>query len=139
MSANVERLDVGEDAESAPGRGSDGAPIRRIDQLVLAITQEDEVQLEEPVEEVDRLADLLWGVTHRSEAGQLQHVVGAILHRLEVAHHQPDVPQDRLDPFFQVGSGCVGQTAIELEVHDRLAVRGVPSRGDTLQTSLLVT
>ena len=130
--------DVGEDAETAPGRRADGAPIGRVDQLVLAITEEDEVQLEEPVEEVDRLADLLRGVTHGGVARQLQHVVGAILHRLEVAHHQPDVTQDRLDPFLQVGSGCVGQTAIELEVHDRLAVRGVPRRGDTLQTPLLV-
>ncbi len=131
-------VDVGQDAETAPGRGADGAAIGRVDQLVLAIAQEDEVQLEEPVEEVDRLADLLRGVAHGGEARELQHVVGAILHRLEVAHHQPDVTQDRLDPFFQVGSGRVDQTAIELEVHDRLAVRGVPSRGDTLQTSLLV-
>ena len=64
--------------------------------------------------------------------------MSAILHRFEVTYNQPDVTKDRLDPFFELGPGRVGQTAIELEVHDRLAVRGIPSRGDTLQTPLFV-
>ena len=51
--------DIGEDAETAPGRCADRASVGRVDELVLAVAKEDEVQLKEPVEEVDRLADLL--------------------------------------------------------------------------------
>ena len=65
----VEQRGVGErraahirqDAEPAAGNRADRPAVRRLVQLVLAIAQEDEVELQEPVEEVDRLADLLGG------------------------------------------------------------------------------
>ena len=130
--------DIGEDAETAPGRCADRTSVGRVDELVLAVAKEDEVQLEEPVEEVDRLADLLGGVPHGGQTCQLQHVVRAILHRLEIAHHQTDVTQDGPDTVLEIGPGYVGQPTIQLEVHDGLAVRCVPGRRHSLQTPFLV-
>ena len=70
----------------------------RLDELVLAVAEQHEVQLREPLEEVDRLADLLRRVAHRARASELDHVPHAFLHRLEVAHDEPHVAQDRPEP-----------------------------------------
>ena len=59
-----------------PGTALDRAAVGRVDQLVLAVAQEDEVQLQQPVEEVDRLADLLRGVAHGRLACHLAACAG---------------------------------------------------------------
>ena len=96
-SANAERLHVAQDAEPAAGHGPDrrASLTVDVDELVLAISEQDEVQLREPFEEVDRLADLLRRVADGRGPSELDHVADALLHRLEVAHHEPHVVQDR--------------------------------------------
>ena len=89
---------VRQDAEPAAGNRADRAAVRRVIQLVLAVAQEDEVELQQPVQEVDGLANLLRRIAHGGLSSHLQHVMGAILHRFEVAHDEPDVAKDPLDP-----------------------------------------
>ena len=94
---------VRQDAEPATGNRADRPAVRRVVQLVLAIAQEDEVELQQPVQEVDGLAHLLRRIAHGGLTRHLQHVVGSILHRFEVAHDEPDVAKDPSDAVFQIG------------------------------------
>jgi hypothetical protein len=114
-------LDVGEDPLSAAGHGPDRATLGPVDQLVLAVAHQHEVEVEQPGEEVDGLPDLLRRVPDRRLPGVVDHLPDAILHRLEVAHHEPDVVEDRADALLEVGPLGLGELAVELDVHDRLA------------------
>ena len=108
----------------APTRDRDqGPPLGQVDQVVLAIAEEDEVQVEQPLEERDGLGDLLRRVQRGARRGDLDHAAGGVAHRVEVAHRQLDVPRiPRIACSSSVRS-CPVRPLLELEVHQRLAVR----------------
>jgi hypothetical protein len=88
---------------------------------VLAVAEEDEVVLQQPLQECDRLVDLVVGVAPRARARDLHHAPAALGHLREVEHraahvveHFPDGVGERLEP------GVV-EPAVEVEVHHRLA------------------
>ena len=112
-------------------------PSGRVGEPVLPVPEEHEVQLEEPVDEVDRLADLLRGIGDRRLASQLAHMPDPLLHRLEVADHEPDVVQDRAEPALEVGAIAFVQTPLELDVDHRLAMRGVAPGEDLGDAAVL--
>ena len=103
----------------------DRAAVGSLGEPVLPVPEEHEVQLEEPVDEVGRLADLLRGIGDRRLACQLAHMPDALLHRFEVADHEPDVVQDRAKPALEVGAIAFVQASLELDVDHRLAMRRV--------------
>ena len=132
----VERRDVGEraprDVGQDPEPGTlgrlDRPPLGEIEQVVLAIAQQDEVELEQPVEEVDGAAHLLGGVAAGGGSSEVHHVPGALLHRVEVSNHEVHVVQDLGDLPLQIGALGLAEAAFELVVHHGLAVRCVPTR-----------
>ena len=110
---------VGEDAE--PRAGHDGD--RVLGDPVLAVAEEDEVLLQQPLEEGDGLVDLVVGVARRARPGQLDHAAGAVGHRRVVEHRAADVAQHAVDRRRQLVERVALEPAVEVEVHDRLARR----------------
>ncbi len=131
-------LHVGEDAQAASRHRTDRALVCFALQLVFAVAQQHEVQLQQPLQEVDGLADLLRRVPDGARTGQLDHVPDAFLHRLEVADHQPHVVQDLAHPSLQVGAFRIGQQPVDLEMHHRFAVARVASGHHPLDRAVLV-
>jgi hypothetical protein len=120
---------VGEDPE--PGAGDERDPLLR--EVVLARAEEHELAPLEPRQEVDDLLHLVGLVARGAGAGQLRHPRRALEHRREVAYHDADVGQDLPDPVLEVAQLLVGEPAVEVEVHDGLAVdrsARVPDRAD---------
>ncbi len=62
----------------------------------------------------------------------------ALLHRVEVPHHQRDVAQDAADALLELGVHLVAQGAIDLEVHEGLAVLGLTPRPHLDEPALFV-
>ena len=104
------RVDVGEDPQTAAGHRLDRATLVGLQKLVLAVAQQDEVQLEQPIEELHDLLDHLGRVANLGGAGKLHHVLDAILHRIEVPDHERDVPEDAAHPSLELGVDLVRQS-----------------------------
>ena len=90
---------VREDPQAAPRHGPDRAALVGVEQLVLAVPQKHEVQLEQPVQEIDGLAHLLRRVPDRPGTRHVDHVLDALLHRLEVPDDQMHLAEDPIEPF----------------------------------------
>jgi hypothetical protein len=75
----------------------DRPAIGEVEQVVLAVAQQDEVELEQPVEEVDRSAHLFRRVAARGRSSQIHHVPRPLLHRFEVPDDEVHVVQDLPD------------------------------------------
>ena len=60
------------------------------------------------------------------------------LHRFEVAHHEPDVVQDRRDAALEVVGFLGCELTVELEVHHRLSMARVAPGHHALDSALLV-
>ena len=131
-------LDVRQDPESAAGNRPDRAALLRVQQLVLAVAEQHEVQLQEPVEELGDLLDHLGGVAHVGRARQLDHVPDPVLHRIEVPDHERDVSEDPTDALLELGRHLVAERTIDLEMHQGLAVFGFPARPHADEMPLLV-
>ena len=97
-------VELREDPETRPGHGRERATLGQVDQLVLAIAEEDEVQVQQPLEEGNRLGHLVRRVQRRTGARDLDHVARRVLHRLEVADREPDVAQDAADRPLELRS-----------------------------------
>jgi hypothetical protein len=132
------RGDVGQDPQPRSGGRLDRATLGQVEEVVLAVPEQDEVELEEPVEEVDRLANLLGRVPDGRQARQVHHVTDAVLHRLEIADDEADVVQDRADRLLQLGPLLLRQPAFELDVHHRFAMRRVPAGEHPFDPAVLV-
>ena len=128
---------VGEDPQTRVRDGLDRPPLGTVGHPVLAIAEEHEVQLQEPFDEIDRLADLRWGVDGRRLPRDLLHMMHALLHRLEVAHDETHIVQDRPDPPLEVAAVLLVEPAIQFEMHQRLAVRRVTAGHHPLQVTVL--
>ena len=76
---------------------------------------------EQPLEEGDRLVDLVVGVARGARAGELDHAPAAVGHRREVEHRAAHVAQDGPDGVGERLEAGVVEPAVEVEVHDRLA------------------
>ena len=74
--------------------------VRGLD-AVLPIAEEDEVVVEEPLQKCDGLGDVLEVVVVRSVLGGGRHAGDRAAHRLEVAHHSLDVPEDADDDLLE--------------------------------------
>ena len=131
-------LHVREDPEPAARHRTDRASALRLLEFVLAVAEQNEVQLEEPVEEPRNLADDLRRVTDLGGACELDHVPHALLHRIEVPDHERDVSEDAAHARLELGVHVVAESAVDLEVHERLAVLGFPPGPDADQPPLLV-
>ena len=80
---------------------------------------------EQPLEEIDGLADFVRRVAHGARRERSRVICRArSMHRLEVAHDEPDVAQDlRTTLDGEVLALGVGEPPVDLEVHDGFAVR----------------
>ena len=106
---------------------------------VLPVAQEHEVVVRQPLQEGDRLGDLVAAVPRAGNLRELDHTVDSVGHRVEVAHRQPQIAQHPPDVVGERRQLGVAQTAVDLEVHDRLAVQGAAGRGDGRYAALAVT
>jgi hypothetical protein len=103
-------LVVAQDAQARPGPGDQGVPAVPLDQAVIAVAEEGEVVLGEPLEQCPALGDLLLGQPHRGRGRQLgRDLAGPLLHLRpvldgdpDVLEHRPDAGDDRL-PALGVG------------------------------------
>ncbi len=130
--------DVREDPQTAAGNRLDRTSLLRLQQLVFAVAEEDEVQLEQPVEELRDLFDDLGWVADLGGARQLHHVPHPVLHRVEVPDHERDVPEDAAHARLEIGVHLVGQRPVDLEVHEGLAMLGLSPGHHARETTLLV-
>ena len=110
---------VGEDAE--PGAGDQGDAV--LAEVVLAGAEEHERPALQPGEEVHDLLDLVGLVARRAGAGELGHRGDPLEHRREVAHHRPHGREHAAHGVLELGELLVGEPPVQVEVHDRLAVR----------------
>ena len=125
-------LDLRQDAQARVLGGDQRTPLRGVDEVVLAVAQQHEVVGEEPLDELDRVADLAGRVAHGALAGDVGHLPRALHHGVEVAHDQADVAEDLDDLGGEVLALGVGEPAVDLEVHDGLAVGGLARAHDPL-------
>ncbi len=51
----------------------------------------------------------------------------ALLHRIEVPDNERDVSEDAAHARLELGVHLVAESAVHLEVHERLAVVGLPA------------
>ena len=98
-----------------------------------------EPRLHAQPKEVDRLPDLCGRVADRRGAGELHHVTDALLHRFEVANDEAHVREDLPDPSGEIVQLLWPQVTIDLEMHDGLSMRGIPSRHDPLEVAPLIS
>ncbi len=120
---------VAEDPQPGAGHDAD-LPVA---EAVLAIAEEDEVVVQQPLEEGDRLVDLVVGVARRPGARELDHAPRAVGHRREVPHRAPDVVEHAAQRLRELLELVGREAPVEVVVHDRLAPRGLPrvqDRGD---------
>ena len=113
--------DVGEDPEPRVGHDRD----RVVAEAVLAVAEEDEVVAQQPLEEGDGLVDLLVGVARRSGARELDHPPRPVGHRGEVLDRGADVGEHLAQRLLEPRELLGREPAVEVEVHDRLAPRGL--------------
>ena len=111
------RVLVGEDAEPRAGHHADALVV----DPVLAVAEEDEVLVQQPLQERDRLVDLVVGVAGGAGGRDLDHAAAAVGHRGEVEHGAADVAEHRADRVGERVERRVVQAAVEVEVHHRLA------------------
>ena len=71
-------------------------------------------------------------------ARSLDHLADAGLHGFEVADDQMHVSEDLADLVLQILALVIGEPAVQLEVHDGLAMIGVPGGQDALDPPLRV-
>ena len=81
--------------------------------------------MQQPLEEGDGLVDLLVGVARGAGAGELDHPPRPVGHRREVLDRGADVGEDPAQRLLDPAQLLVGEPPLELEVHDRLAARGL--------------
>ena len=122
-------LAVGENPQ--PGAGDDGD--LRVGEAVLAVAEEDEVVVQQPLEEGDRLVDLVVRVARRPGPRELHHPPRAVRHRGEVLDRAADVLEHAAQRLREAFELLRLEPPVEVEVHDRLAPRGLArmqDRGD---------
>ena len=130
---------VGQHAQSRVGDDRDQgvvivAPVDR----VLAVAEEDEVVLRQPLQEGHCLGDLVPRVAGRRHLGELDHPANAVGHRVEVPHRQRDVADHADHVGRQLLELRIRQPAVDLEVHHRLAVQRPARRHDGGQPAVAV-
>ena len=62
-----------------------------------------------------------------------------LLHRVEVPDHERDVSEDPAYPRLELRVHLVGETAVDLEVHEGLAALGLPAGHHLDEATLLVS
>src|SRR3954447_23692164 len=88
---------------TASARAGDAATLVALDEVVLAVPEEHEVVVEQPLEERDGVRDLLVGVERRPGLSDRDHAPRGFLHRGEVADGQSHVAQDLARRLLEVG------------------------------------
>ncbi len=111
-------LGVGQQAHTRVGRRLHGASIGCVDDLVLAVSQKDEVVIQQPLQEVDCLLYLIVGVASSPLTGHLHHPVDGTLHRLEIVGGPAHISEHASDDFLDVGRFLLVQMPVELVVLD---------------------
>ena len=86
-------LGVGQDPEPRVRHDGDRSALRRVEHRVLAVAEEDEVVLQQPLDERDGLLDLVVLVERRRRMRQLDEFGDLAPHRAEVAHGEPHVAE----------------------------------------------
>ena len=89
-------------------------------EALLARAEEDEVALQQPAEERDRLGDLLGRAVRIGGARDVDHLEHALAHGGVVGDDAADVLEHAADGILELGQLGVAQAPRELEVHDRL-------------------
>ena len=110
---------VGEDPEPRAGDDRD----LPVGEAILAEAQEDEVVVQQPLEEGDRLVDLVVGVARSPGPRELHHPARAVRHRGEVLDRAVHVLEHAPQRLVELLELLRRQPAVEVEVHDRLAPR----------------
>ena len=123
---------VGEDPEPRVGHDRD----RVVAEAVLAVAEEDEVVAQQPLEEGDGLVDLLVAVARRSRARELDHPPRPVGHRGEVLDRGADVGEHVAQRLLEPRELLGREPAVEVEVHDRLAPRGLARVQDRLDRAV---
>ena len=105
---------------------------------VFAIAEQDEVQLQQPFEEIDRLADLRRGVA--AVACRAISPMCCIRSCIGSKSRTTRRTSCRIapDPPLEIAAVLLVEPAIELEMHHRLAVRRVTARHHPLEAAVLV-
>ncbi len=110
------------DAQSAVGDRAQHAPVLTVFDDVLAVAQEREVIVGQPLEEVVRFLARFPGqglVGFRQLASDL---MGAIEHRPEIRHRPPHVAQGSEDALFDLGQHFGVVLPVDLQMHHRLGL-----------------
>ena len=120
--------------EAEPGAGADQQDPRAAEghDLVLAVAEEHEATVHQPVQEVGRGARVLAGPgTAPREPVELGGgLLGAREHRPEVVGHEPHVAEAVADQLLQPGEGGDIGHARDGDVHERLAPRAAVRRSE---------
>ena len=121
-------LVVAQDAEAGAGPGHQGVAAVPLDEPVVAVTEEGEVVLGEPLEQCPALGDLLLGQHRRGRGRQLgRDPAGPLLHLRPVLDRDPDVLEHRPDAGEDLLQAFVVGLAVDLDVDPGLdeAVAGM--------------
>ena len=97
---------------------------------VLAVAEQDEVPVEQPLEEGSRLLDLVERVTGGARARRVDHLRHASAHRLVVTDGRLNVAEHEPNARFELAELLRSEVAAHLEVHHRLAHRRLASMHD---------
>ena len=97
---------------------------------VLAVAEQDEVPVEQPLEEGSRLLDLVERVAGGARARRVDHLRHASPHRLVVTDGRLDVAEHEPNARFELAELLRSEVAAHLEVHHRLAHRRLASMHD---------